>query len=90
MSTQQPVDDREYIASTLKFRSYVAIGWFVFLTFSMIGIVSGHESIATYLAIGIAVMWVINKIVNDAIDGFMILSILSKTKKKLSDDTYKE
>ena len=74
----------DLVKRQLKFGAWFSLAWFVVMSFSMIGIVAGHEN-AVYLAISTAVMWVVGQIIIDAINGWFVLSVLSK---KQDDDNY--
>lgn len=60
----------------VKYRCYISFAWAVAVLFVTVGVFLGNED-APYLAGGIAIMWTLNRIVREAIDGYRILKELN-------------
>jgi len=58
--------------SEVKYRCYISFAWAIAVLFVTVGVFVGSEA-APYLGVGIAIMWTLNRIVREAIDGYRIL-----------------
>lgn len=61
----------------VRHRVYVSFVWAALTIFSVVGVFLGRES-ASYMAIGLSVMWVLNRIVREAFDGWVVLKALKE------------
>lgn len=68
-----------------KQRIYVSFVWAALVVFSIVGIFLGKES-APYICVGLATMWVLGRIIGEAIDGWAYLKILNAEPPKNESD----
>lgn len=71
--------------ANLKLRCYLAIGWGLLVVFAIIGTLTGRIDAAAIVGIITAVMWVMMRIIQDAVDAVIALRELNK--KDTSSET---
>lgn len=67
-----PENTEKAVRTELKIRAYTACGWGLIVMFAMMGVIMGHVAGVT-IGIIAAVMWVINRIMREAIDSLRLL-----------------
>lgn len=80
-----PEAKEKAMVATLKFRSYVAIGWGLVILFAMMGVMLGRPQ-GVYIALIASVMWVQIRIVREALDGLMLLRGIKAAQSGEDDD----
>lgn len=78
--------DTGSLSFTAKIPYYVQIGWGILVLFAFIGVLFGKSDVAVPLAVIIAVMWVMLKIVFEAFAATLILWAFSIVKAEKNKD----
>lgn len=69
----------------VKFRAYVAIGWGLLILFAMMGVIMG-KPLGVYIGVIGSVMWVMNRIIREAIDSLRFLRALKASSDEAKSD----
>lgn len=69
------------IRAEIKFRAFVACGWGLLVLFAMMGVILGRPQ-GMYIGIIAAVMWVLNRIIREALDALRLLRGMKAADKK--------
>lgn len=86
--TPMPEPDDKQPTDTLGFRMpfYIRIGFGLVVLFGMIGNCTGRHEQSVAVFVLVTVLWVCTRIINEAIDSYHALRLLSKVKEEETKD----
>ena len=74
------------IKAEIKFRAYVCCGWGLVVLFAMMGVILGRPQ-GVFIGVIAAVMWVLNRIIREALDSLRLLRGMKAADAQSKDDS---